>query len=117
MSNAPRGLRAAGKRLWRAVTGEFELSEYEAGLLLQMCRTVDTLDDLQAILDENGLISQSSQGERVHPALVEARQQRLVLAKLLAALGLPSGLVDDADGRAQAPADPAARRIFAVPQA
>jgi P27 family predicted phage terminase small subunit len=111
MSNAPRGLRPAGRRLWKAVTGEFDLDDHEAALLLQACRTVDNLDQLQAILDENGLIADSSQGIRVHPALVEARQQRLALAKLLAALGLPGGVVDDAQASDEQPAAGAPLRV------
>jgi len=60
-------------------------------ILRELCRTSDALDGLQTVLDAEGLVSESSQGVRVHPALVEARQQRLVFARLLVALGLPSG--------------------------
>lgn len=34
-------------------------------------------------------------GQRVHPALVEARQLRIALARLIAALPLPAGDEDD----------------------
>ena len=40
----------------------------------------------------------TSQGPRVHPALVELRQQRIALARLLAALRVPTG---EDTGRAQ----------------
>lgn len=42
----------------------------------------------------------SPQGTKAHPAAVEARQQRIALARLLAALRLPAGADgDEAQGR------------------
>jgi hypothetical protein len=87
---------AAGKRLWKAVNTEFDVDDHEAALLREACRTVDQLDLLEAVLDEMPLIIESTQGSRVHPALVESRRQRLVRAKLIAALRLPAGIVEDA---------------------
>jgi len=43
-------------------------------------------------------MSESSQGPRVHPALVELRQQRIALARLFAALHIPTG---EDEGRIQ----------------
>ncbi|MFB1428136.1 terminase [Micrococcus endophyticus] len=86
---APRGLKAGGKRLWRAVTEEFELGEHELSVLLQASRTVDALDELERIVIAEGVTHDSPQGVRAHPALVEARQQRITLAKLVASLRIP----------------------------
>lgn len=86
---APRGLKAGGKRLWRAVTDEFELAEHELSVLLQASRTVDALDELERIVIAEGVTHDSPQGVRAHPALVEARQQRITLAKLVASLRIP----------------------------
>lgn len=97
MSNAPRGLRAAGRRLWKALTSEFALDDHEAILLREACRTVDQLDELQVEIASSGPVVDSSQGIRVHPAIVEARQQRLVLAKVITALGLPKGVVGEVE--------------------
>src|ERR1700739_2349724 len=97
MTDTPRALRAAGRRLWEAVTGTFDLDPPEAALLEEACRTRDLLADLRREIARNPAVIDSSQGVRVHPVIVEARQQRLVLAKLLAGLGLPKGLVDDED--------------------
>jgi len=52
---------------------------------------------LDAIVRREGVIVSSPQGEKAHPALVEARQQRVVLARLLASLRIPI----DEEGRAQ----------------
>ena len=88
----PRGLGAAGKRLWSVVVEEFELAEHETGLLVEACRTVDACEALQARLDAADVLDESPHGLRVHPALPELRQQRATLTKLLASLRLPSGL-------------------------
>src|SRR4051794_39384619 len=95
----PAGLSQTGRKLWRAVAGGFELGGPGGALLREVCRTADAIDTLQALLDAEGLTSNSSQGLRVHPALVELRQQRIALARLLVALRIPMG--DEGDGRTQ----------------
>lgn len=85
----PGGLKAGGRKLWRSVTDEFELGEHELSILLEAARTVDALDDLQSIVRSEGVTNVSPQGVRAHPALVEARQQRVTLAKLVASLRIP----------------------------
>jgi len=85
----PPGLKAGGRKLWRSVTDEFELGEHELSILLEAARTVDALDALQAIVRDEGVTNTSPQGLRAHPALVEARQQRVTLAKLVASLRIP----------------------------
>jgi hypothetical protein len=91
----PKGLRSSGRKLWTSVVRDYDLDEHETSVLLQAARTADLLDDLQAVLDRDGVMADSSQGIRAHPAATEARQQRIVLARLVAALGLPAGLEDD----------------------
>jgi hypothetical protein len=44
----PRGLKTAGRRLWRALTTDFGLDPPEAVLLAEACRTVDLLADLRS---------------------------------------------------------------------
>ena len=97
---APKGTKAAGLRLWRAATAEYELDEHELALLREAVRTVDVLDDLQAEVEDGGVVVSSPQGEKASPALVEARQQRIALARLLAALRMPAG-EEEEDGRPQ----------------
>src|SRR3954454_14392109 len=97
----PRGAQRAGKALWDAVLDEYELEEHECLLLREAVRTVDTLDALEARVSADGPLLGSSQGERAHPALVEARQQRIALARLLAALRLLAGEEKAGDRRPQ----------------
>jgi hypothetical protein len=95
MTRTPTNLRAPGKRLWASVIDRFDLDEHELALLVEAVRTVDNLDTLDAAVRRDGPLVESPQGTRAHPALVEARQQRIALARLLAALRLPAGEVGD----------------------
>jgi hypothetical protein len=59
-------------------------------LLVQACRLVDLLDGLHAVVERDGPVLTAPDGAvRVHPAVVEARQGRIALARLVAALRLP----------------------------
>jgi hypothetical protein len=91
---APSGLEAPGKKLWAAVTGDFDLAEHELAQLEESCRTRDMIAVLRAQLAEDGLMIGSSQGSRLHPAIAEIRSQQLALARLLATLQVP-GLEED----------------------
>jgi hypothetical protein len=82
-------LKSSGRALWREVQSEYELEEHERGLLLEMARSVDQLDALNAIVEAEGVMQPGV--DRVHPALVEARQLRIAYARLSAALRLPAG--------------------------
>ncbi len=88
---APAGTRAPGRRLWSSVVDVYDLDEHELALLREAVRTVDLLDLLEAELRRDGVMVESPQGCKAHPAAVEARQQRIALARLLAALRLPAG--------------------------
>lgn len=96
MATTPRGLKAGGRRLWASVTTDFELDESASAVLVEACYTVDELSDLRAKLAETPAVIDSAQGPRVHPLRVEVRMLRLALAKLIASLGLPKELADDA---------------------
>lgn len=93
-TKAPAGLGPAGRKLWQAITGEFELAEHELAQLEEAARTRDLLGRLRDELDASPVMLESSQGMRLHPAVAELRQQRLTLARLLATLGVP-GLEED----------------------
>jgi len=85
----PPGLRSGGLRVWRAITSGYELADQELVLLTEAARTVDLLESLEAEIQAAGAIVESPQGRKANPAVVEARQQRLTLARLLAALRIP----------------------------
>lgn len=61
-------------------------------MLLQACRTADRLDRLEVEAAAGSVTVTNFRGDQVaHPAMVEARQQAIVLARLLAALRMPAG--------------------------
>jgi len=103
MSEAPKprrpaGLRAPGRRLWDAILARYELRTDELEILEQAARTLDVIDELRLAVAREGATVPGSKGQpRVHPAAMEARQQRLVLASLLRGLGIPetSGVRDE----------------------
>lgn len=95
----PGGTQAAGRRLWLSVTEEYELEEHETALLVEAVRTVDLLARLDAETRRRGAIVDSPQGRKANPAAVEARAQRIALARLLAALRLPAGEDESGEGR------------------
>lgn len=87
----PAGLSTRGAAYWQRVVQVFELDGAELELLHEACRTLDVLDDLAAAVAEQGVTVRGSTKQiRLHPALAEARAQRLALARLLAALELPA---------------------------
>ena len=92
---APDGLHDAGARLWHSVSDLYELDEHEATLLLQASRITDVLDQLTETIEAEGVVNETPQGQRAHPAAVEFRQQAIVLARLEAALRLPAGAEGD----------------------
>lgn len=81
--------RGRGRKLWRAIIAELELNEHETALLHEAARVLDRLDGLDSLARRVGLLLPDL---RLAPWIVEARQQQLVLARLLASLRLPDDL-------------------------
>ena len=84
---APRGVGEAGRHLWRSVLADFDLDEHELVLLRQAVRVADLCEQLHEIVVAEGPILDN----RVHPASVELRMQRILLARLIVALRVPLG--------------------------
>jgi hypothetical protein len=100
LPKAPTGAGTAGKRLWQAVLTAYELDEHELTLLRQAVRSADLCDQLQAVVDEQGPLVTTRLGEvKAHPAVVELRNQRITLARLIVALRVPIG--EQEEGRDQ----------------
>lgn len=110
----PSGLAAGGRRLWDSVTKEFELEEHELVLLVAAVRTVDLLEKLDVEVRRDGPTIDTPQGMRAHPAAVEARQQRIALARLMAALRLPAGEEGDQQASARPQRRVGARGVYGI---
>lgn len=85
----PAGLKAGGRRVWDDLTSRYGFDAHEIAVLTEIVRTVDLLDALDAVVRREGPLVTDAKGCRAHPAVVEARQARLTLAKLISALALP----------------------------
>jgi hypothetical protein len=82
--------------LWESVNREFVLAPHESELLRQACKTVDVVEELQAIVAANGLMVRTGfETSRPHPVLPELRAQQASYARLVKALKLPLGVQDD----------------------
>lgn len=79
-----------GDRLRQAVTDLYELDEHELVVLDAAARTADLCAELAGVVDRDGLVVLGNGGvPKMHPAIAELRQQRLTLARLIAALRVP----------------------------
>lgn len=95
---APAALGEAGRALWQSIADEYELEPHNLAVLEQAARVADHVALLDEAVRRDGVLMENPQrGTVAHPALVELRQQRLTLTRLLVALRLP----DEDDGKPQ----------------
>jgi len=85
----PKELRRSGREVWNAILQHLDLDRHEVQLLLEACRTADRLDALAADITERGTVLSDG---HLHPSLKEAREQQIVLTRLVASLRLPEDL-------------------------
>lgn len=104
----PSGLDSPGRKLWASVLDDFDLAEHEAAQLEEACRVRDTISTLRTQLDADGVMLESSQGRRLHPAISEIRAQQLAMARLLATLDVPA-LEEDS-----LPKSPGVRGVYSL---
>lgn len=96
-TKCPKSLSASGRALWGRLTHDYEFRPDELAVVELACATVDAIRDLEATAATDGTMIAGSQGQTVlHPAIPEARMQRLVLARLLASLQLPDSVLEPA---------------------
>lgn len=97
---APDGLEKAGKRVWTQILAEFDLDSRELLVLEQAARQADAVAALEAEVASSGLVGRGSSGQpRLSQTVVELRQARLALSKLLGELALPDDDGETAAGR------------------
>lgn len=89
LPRAPHGLGAAGRRFWREMNLAHTFSVAELALLERCCRVLDRIASLEKLVERDGMVIDSPQGGRSHPAMVEIRRQTETLRHLVAALNLP----------------------------
>lgn len=107
----PEGLGERGCAFWSALTEVLEFAPQETEVLIEACRTLDRIDDLTRVIDDDGTVIKGSMGQRVlHPAVAEVRQLQASFVRLTAALNLPEDVAANGKFRtARAKAGAAAR--------
>lgn len=86
----PADLRDTGRQLWSETLGKYALAHHELVILHEACRVADRLERLAVESRDAPLTAVDRKGDPIaSPLLVEARQQQIVLARLIASLRLP----------------------------
>ena len=78
-----------GRQLWRMVSEALDLDGRDLAMLAEAARTLDVLDELAHLRRIRGSLTPDG---RIAPYVVEARQQRITFARVLAAMRLPEDL-------------------------
>lgn len=107
-SPPPGGLGKEGRRLWNAVVADvdaesWQLDSRDLEILRRAACCADDLDQLERAIDRDGHVTADG---RVHGAVVEARQQRQLLFRLLSSIEL----VNPEELKSTRPASVRARR-------
>ncbi|WP_285492244.1 hypothetical protein [Actinomadura sp. NBRC 104425] len=97
-SRPPSDLGAAGRALWRRIgealadmpDGPLQLDPWEVELVAEVCRAVDRM---AALRDRMAAAEEAGDDARWLRLVQEERQQRAILGRVVAASGLPTGLV------------------------
>lgn len=86
----PAGLTPAAARVFAATVKAFEMPDaHSLAVLESACRSLSRAEQLDALVDAEGMTTRGSRGQTVlHPAIAEARQCRLAAGRLLGSLGL-----------------------------
>lgn len=99
----PKGLGAAGRRLWRVVCDGFELEGHSFETLMQACEALDRAEGCRAKIEDEGLTVRDRFGAlKPHPLLAAERDARSSFIRCLHELGLdviPPGAIGRPSGR------------------
>lgn len=88
---APAGLGTRGRRLWRQVVADYELSVADVELLTEACRCADDAERLALELADQPVLVVGSAGQpRANPLAKELRDTRNLLGQLLGRLDFPA---------------------------
>lgn len=94
----PKGLGRRGRAFWKELQGELEFDAAATQTLVEACRTLDRLEELDAVIAAEGVTSTGSMGQTVvHPAVAEARQMQAGWSRLVTALDLPASEEEERD--------------------
>lgn len=97
----PKHLAAAGRRLWRAVGGEYEIAPHQVEVLRQAAEAADRCEEARLAIAEHGTTFVDRWGQpRARPEVAIEANSRLAVARLLRELALDPGESDARPPRA-----------------
>src|SRR5262249_22259400 len=86
---APEGLRKAGKALWDAIQGHYNISDAGGIVLLhQAALALDRAEDCAAAVAKEGVVISTPRGLRDNPGVKYELQNRAFLVRTLKELGV-----------------------------
>jgi len=87
---APRHLRTATKRWWRAIVGAFELEAHHLKVLQAAAEAWDRAQEAREAVTAEGILVKDRWGQlKANPACNVERDQRALFGRLVAQLDLP----------------------------
>lgn len=90
MNVMPLRIDEASKQFWRRITSQYSLGPDEGAMLNEIVKEMTIINRLQFEIDRSGLTSLGSYGQSVvNPMLIEIRQHRGILTRLMKGLELP----------------------------
>ena len=85
----------AGRRFWTDTHRAYEIDARDRPVLRELCRSLDEIEQLRAVIAADGVMSVGASGQPVeHPAMGGLRAHRQTVDRLLYRLALP-----DEEGR------------------
>ena len=95
--NAPNHLSEEARRLWRSVTGEFEMEVHDLARLQVACEALDRMREAQAVLRELGTTYIAANGSpRARPECRIESDSRLAFLRALRECGLDGAEIETA---------------------
>ena len=88
LTKPPKHLGKVGRDFWRKTLEEFDLQDFHLRLLAHAAECLDRMEASRAIIEAEGLVVQTSHGQRPHPALTVERDQKKLFAQLIRELRL-----------------------------
>jgi phage terminase small subunit len=105
---APPGLEGPGRKLWKDVLADYELSPAEMSVLEVACRALDRMRAAEKVLAAEGLTVSGRWGPQPHPLILVARDAGTQLRAAIKQLKVE---LDADDGRINRPGPRPSTRI------
>jgi len=87
-SKPPKHLGRAGRRLWRAIIGSYELESHHREILSAACEASDRATEARELIDKEGITVAGRFGLKAHPAVATELNSRTAMLRAIRELGI-----------------------------